>query len=79
MANTASLFKTFALILTALYLYSCNSQVKDMPKGDSTAFFDYFTYTGEDDFYKNNPLPDNNHFYNPILQGWYSDPSICTN
>lgn len=41
--------------------------------------FDYFTYKGDDDFYKENPLPDDESFYNPILPGWYSDPSICTN
>lgn len=46
---------------------------------DSTALFDYFTYKGDDDFYKENPLPDDESFYNPILSGWYSDPSICTN
>ena len=46
---------------------------------DSTALFDYFTYKGDDDFYKENPLPDDESFYNPILPGWYSDPSICTN
>lgn len=45
----------------------------------STAYFDYFTYKGEDDYYKENPLSETNTFYNPILPGWYSDPSICTN
>lgn len=24
-------------------------------------------------------MPDDESFYNPILPGWYSDPSICTN
>ena len=43
------------------------------------AHFDYFTYKGNDDFYKENPLPGSDYFYNPILPGWYSDPSICTN
>ena len=33
---------------------------------DSTALFDYFTYKGNDDFYKENPLPDDESFYNPI-------------
>lgn len=45
----------------------------------SVAIFDYFNYNGEDDYYKNNPLPDADAFYNPVLPGWYSDPSICTN
>ena len=45
--------------------------------GASSAKFDYFEYRGNDDFYKENPLPDASSFYNPILPGWYSDPSIC--
>ncbi len=43
------------------------------------AVFDYFTYEGNDDFYNANPLTDESSYYNPILPGWYSDPSICTN
>jgi len=45
----------------------------------SVAIFDYFNYKGSDDFYTNNPLTEPDHFYNPILPGWYSDPSICSN
>ena len=47
--------------------------------GKSVALFDHFNYKGEDDFYVSNPLPSEDSFYNPILPGWYSDPSICTN
>jgi alpha-N-arabinofuranosidase len=47
--------------------------------GKSVALFDYFTYQGDDSFYKENPLQGENSFYTPILPGWYSDPSICTN
>lgn len=43
------------------------------------AVFDYFRYDGFDDYYLNNPLPGEDYAYNPILAGWYSDPSICTN
>lgn len=43
------------------------------------AHFDYFNYSGKDSFYTKNPLPGEDYFYNPILPGWYSDPSICTN
>ncbi len=64
-------------------LLSCQSiSADDNPQfvSDSlVAHFDYFTYKGEDDFYKNNPLPDDDYYYNPILPGWYSDPSICSN
>lgn len=43
----------------------------------STATFSSFTYTGDDDYYNRRPLTSENEFYNPILPGWYSDPSIC--
>jgi len=46
---------------------------------ESIAYFDYFNYQGKDDFYKQNPLPTDDSYYNPILPGWYSDPSICSN
>ena len=46
---------------------------------DNWASFDNFSYQGNDDFYNNNPLPSAASFYNPILPGWYSDPSVCTN
>lgn len=61
---------------------SCSSTKKegDLPTiGKSVALFDDFNYKGEDDFYVSNPLPGEDYFYNPILPGWYSDPSICTN
>lgn len=45
----------------------------------NTAKFDYFIYKGLDDYYKEHPLNKKNMFFNPILPGWYSDPSICTN
>lgn len=44
-----------------------------------TALFDYFSYEGQDSFYSENPLPSEDYAYNPILPGWYSDPSICSN
>lgn len=48
-------------------------------KGKSVAIFDYFNYKGDDDYYRENPLSGDDSFYNPILPGWYSDPSVCTN
>ena len=53
------------------------SDAPEIEKG--TALFDNFTYQGKDRFYEQNPLPDAQSFYTPILPGWYSDPSICTN
>ena len=52
----------------------------DAPEiAQGTAMFDCFYYEGMDRFYEENPLPDEQSFYTPILPGWYSDPSICTN
>ena len=60
---------------------SCSSKKEQqLPTiGKSVALFDYFSYKGNDDFYIANPLSGEDYFYNPILPGWYSDPSICTN
>lgn len=58
---------------------ACSSGHDRLPVAKSAALFDNFTYQGEDEFYQNNPLPDDASFYNPILAGWYSDPAICTN
>lgn len=41
------------------------------------AKFAYATYTGCDDYYEQCPLPTPDSFYNPILSGWHSDPSVC--
>lgn len=64
-------------------MHACKSLVdSNKPKFTSdslVAHFEYFTYSGNDDFYTENPLPGEDYFYNPILPGWYSDPSICTN
>jgi alpha-N-arabinofuranosidase len=46
---------------------------------EGVAVFEDFTYEGKDSFYESNPLPGEDYVYNPILPGWYSDPSICTN
>ncbi|MBQ8424196.1 MAG: glycoside hydrolase family 43 protein [Coprobacter sp.] len=65
--------KTF-LALSLLLL--CGMTVAGNKKA-TTAKFDYFEYVGQDDFYNENPLPDASSFYNPIVPGWHSDPSIC--
>lgn len=60
---------------------SCSSapNSKTIEPQKSVAIFDSFSYEGNDDYYNSNPLADESSFYNPILPGWYSDPSICTN
>lgn len=70
----------FILTASVFVLPSCMSNISNSNQTDaSVAYFDDFTYTGNDDYYNENPLTENNQFYSPILPGWYSDPSICTN
>lgn len=61
------------LVFTLLFL---SVEVSGKGKLEKYApVFTQFTYQGEDEIYKENPLrPD--EFYNPILQGCYPDPSI---
>ncbi len=65
--------KRFLLLASALCLAACTSAV---PRG--VAEVDWFEYQGQDDFYVENPLPGGDYAYNPLLPGWFSDPSICT-
>lgn len=80
-----SIFKAVPMLLLSAgicgAMSSCGKQSGDNgPEiGKSVALFDYFTYDGHDSFYAENPLQGEDSFYTPILPGWYSDPSICTN
>lgn len=71
------------LYAVTIHFQACKSLFNsDHPKFSSDSLvvhFDYFTYMGNDDFYNENPLAGEDYFYNPILPGWYSDPSICSN
>lgn len=58
--------------------FAGNLKAPEFATDSLVAHFDYFTYKGNDDFYNENPLPGPDYYYNPILPGWYSDPSICT-
>lgn len=84
--KTIQTLKSAAIMLLALYLYgvsivSCNlEREQKLPEfKKSVALFDDFTYIGNDDFYVSNPLIGEDYLYNPILPGWYSNPSVCTN
>lgn len=70
-----------SIFMLGITMMSCNSKKEQqlLAIGKSVALFDYFSYKGNDDFYISNPLSDEDYFYNPILPGWYSDPSVCTN
>ena len=42
------------------------------------AVFESFRYEGRDAYYQAHPLSGKDAVYNPILPGWYSDPSFCS-
>lgn len=41
------------------------------------AHFGYFSYEGNDPYYAGNPLSSPGDYFNPVISGWASDPSIC--
>lgn len=45
-------------------------------KAPAQVQFISFVYTGNDDYYNANPITRDGDFYNPIIPGWYSDPSV---
>ncbi|MBR6285965.1 MAG: family 43 glycosylhydrolase [Bacteroidaceae bacterium] len=56
------------------------SKVVSVPKVVSgEALFDNFVYVGNDDFYENHKLTGKSQFYNPIIPGFYPDPTIVSN
>jgi len=65
--------RIIGLFLTAFIAYSCQPQPETLRQGK--AFFEYVNYTGNDPFYNENPLAEG-QFYNPILSGFFPDPSI---
>lgn len=58
----------------AASLTCCSSGIDKEP---STAYFDYLEYAGNDNLYTEYPTTEPDQVSNPILPGWYSDPSIC--
>lgn len=71
------------LAISALSLPVCTgcvaSSAKETEPQSGAAIFDNFNYTGQDSCYDDSCLTDEGSYFNPILPGWYSDPSICTN
>ena len=51
------------------------AHAKAEPTKDFAAF-DYFVYSGDDDYYRQNPLTDRSAFFNPIIPGFHPDPCI---
>lgn len=78
MKAKASILTIAAGLMTLGACSSDNALSQPKPQS-SVAIFDSFEYEGADTYYTRNPLADQSSFYNPILPGWYSDPSICSN
>ncbi len=65
--------KLALLAASVLLLGGCNSDIKLSP---GQAYFKSFTYTGNDPIFEKSRLGDG-EIFNPLLQGSYSDASIC--
>ena len=62
-----------AALATGLALVACKPAISP-----GVAVFESFRYEGRDAVYQAHPLPAKDAVYNPILPGWYSDPSFCS-
>ncbi len=69
-----SLFVLLVYVLV-IVIAGCKPATSFIPD-EGTAYFEYIKYTGSDEFYTQNTA-DSCHIYNPILPGFYPDPSIC--
>lgn len=70
---------TWTSLLALALLSSCQTKTSEegqqAARSDGEPIFRNFEYVGNDKIYNENPLP-SSHFYSPILQGCYPDPSI---
>lgn len=64
-------------ILYAALLMAAISAKAEGPHEEPKAAFDYFIYSGDDDYYRNRQLTDKSDFFNPILPGFHPDPALC--
>jgi beta-xylosidase/endo-1,4-beta-D-glucanase Y len=70
MKKLKSIFSIAAMSVFMISMFSCNTA------GDgTTAAFDYFTYRGADATFIT--VDETREYQNPILSGFYPDPSIC--
>lgn len=70
-----SLFKVVTASVISLLLFTDASSQKGPADKKNSPLFSQFTYRGDDQIYKDNPL-EAGEFYTPILQGCYPDPAI---
>lgn len=73
--NLYSVLKICLLITGIFSLLSCRDQ-SSVQVNSGEAYFEYVKYSGSDPYYDQHPLGEG-EFYNPILPGFYPDPSIC--
>lgn len=64
---------SMSVILMVILFSNCSNEPKVVPSSDPV--FTSFTYEGKDPVYEENKLGDD-EYYNPILSGFYPDPSI---
>ncbi|MFW6267495.1 MAG: glycoside hydrolase family 43 protein [Marinilabiliaceae bacterium] len=57
------------------FFYACNDRSSGSDESPG-ATFHWFEYQGDDEFYNNHSL-DENEYFNPVLSGFYPDPSVC--
>ena len=72
-------FKILTLIVVVFLTFSCKNQSKKALSEIDTskyAAFDWFNYKGEDAVFDAIEIADD-EYLNPILAGFYPDPSIC--
>ena len=67
--------KTQVLLLLSIVLFSFTGAKSQNKLKNNAPLFSNFTYQGDDQVYKDNPLK-SDEFYTPILQGCYPDPAI---
>ncbi len=67
--------KKYIWIILMLSVTGCSGNQKARLK-EGKAYFQYFSYRGNDTYFREFPLK-YGEFYNPILSGFFPDPSIC--
>lgn len=70
----AAIVMAMAMCPCAMTYGRVKAKAPSLKEGE--AQFTSFRYAGDDDFYRDRPLLSDSEFYNPILPGWFSDPSI---
>lgn len=76
MRNETFVYRNLLIIILLSLLNACSPPEGKIMVKDGKAYFEYFSYSGNDAFFNENPLAEG-QFYNPILSGFFPDPSIC--